>query len=217
MTGFQVVVDLDEAYTKQRVIASLSKIPDCTILSVHESFDTNIPVLYWQEYERIPWDLVIKSRDNAMVCANSFCIRKALIRKAQQSYMIQKFVAKRPESILKTSYPETFIVELDHPDYFDEFLNEIYEVEADLRDNEAKEDADKTLFIMKASLTNRGSGIFLFNSVEQLEDIITRIYDETSESDDSCLSLVREWIIQRYIGNPLLVIGGKKFHLRAYV
>jgi hypothetical protein len=28
--------------------------------------------------------------------------------------------------------------------------------------------------------------------------------------------MVREWIVQRYIDNPLL-LGGKKFHIRAYV
>ena len=59
-------------------------------------------------------------------------------------------------------------------------------------------------WILKPSAVNRGAGIRVFLVLEQLLEYIS------TDSD------VREWIVSRYVDRPLLV-GGRKFHIRAYV
>ncbi|RKP38578.1 tubulin-tyrosine ligase/Tubulin polyglutamylase, partial [Dimargaris cristalligena] len=153
--------------------------------------------------------------------ANAYCIRKGLIRKAQMAFQIHKYVAKHPQSILVYAVPPTFIFELDHLDYLDEALNENYEIEQALEQNEALREraADDPVgiqrFIMKPSLTARGAGIHIFDSREGFEHILSQYYSDDESDDDS--SQIREWVIQSYVDRPLLLNGGRKFHIRAYV
>ena len=62
------------------------------------------------------------------------------------------------------------------------------------------------VWILKPSMCNQGSGIHLFDSVDELQSIF-----ESNDYDD-----IREWVIQDYIADPLL-IDQRKFHIRAYV
>lgn len=59
-------------------------------------------------------------------------------------------------------------------------------------------------WILKPSVTNKGLDIVI---VQNFEDIL--------EATENCPDM-REWVLQRYISNPL-TIGGHKFHLRVYV
>ena len=61
-------------------------------------------------------------------------------------------------------------------------------------------------FILKPSMANQTRGIVVFDTIAALQ---TALQEEGAED-------VREWVIQRYIAAPLLV-GGRKFHLRAYL
>lgn len=80
---------------------------------------------------------------------------------------------------------------------------------------DAEEEAEKAagkrrspeVWILKPSLTNQGNGIELIRSVEELEEAVTQSGD------------VREWILQEYIANPLLLphCFNRKFHCRVYV
>ncbi|CAO3661084.1 unnamed protein product [Rhizopus stolonifer] len=142
--------------------------------------------------------------------ANAYCIRKGLIRKAQLAYNITKYVSKNPSSILKKAIPETWLFELDHVDYFEESMNEVFEVERDLQLGHS--------FIIKPSLANKAAGIKVFNTLDQLRDIFEQDESDSDSDDDDeeDVSQVREWVIQRYIDKPLLV-NQRKFHVRAYV
>jgi tubulin--tyrosine ligase len=54
-------------------------------------------VLYWLEYEDIDFDMLYrfsKESNKKHVLANSFCIRKGLLRKANFASFIQKYLTK---------------------------------------------------------------------------------------------------------------------------
>lgn len=61
--------------------------------------------------------------------ASSYCVRKGLIRKAHLAHNLAKWVAKHPGCHLSRAVPQTFILELDDPDYVDEALCDLPEVQ----------------------------------------------------------------------------------------
>lgn len=151
--------------------------------------------LQWDDYEDLDWTRVLSGK----MIASSYCHRKGLIRKAQLAVNVARWLAKRPESILKETIPQTLVLELNYPDELDEALiNDIYEISQMKEGEEA--------WILKPSLCNQGSGIEVFDSVQRLRDII----------DDPLNEDVKEWVIQKYIRQPFLV-DGRKFHFRVYV
>ncbi|CAF1264919.1 unnamed protein product [Rotaria sordida] len=177
-------------------------------------------ILYWLEYEDIDFDMLYrlaKESNNKKILANSYCIRKGLLRKANFALFVQKYLSKRPDSILRNHYPETHILDLSHPDYLDEALNEAFELRDILQEN-TKEDIEPIPFILKASILDKASELFIFYTQSQLEEFFTNKYDENDDDDDS-IANIREWIIQRYIKNPKLLstYQNRKFHLRVYV
>ncbi|CAF3595142.1 unnamed protein product [Rotaria sordida] len=177
-------------------------------------------ILYWLEYEDIDFDMLYrlaKESNNKKILANSYCIRKGLLRKANFALFVQKYLSKRPDSILRNHYPETHILDLSHPDYLDEALNEAFELRDILQEN-TKEDIEPIPFILKASILDKASELFIFYTQSQLEQFFTNKYDENDDDDDS-IANIREWIIQRYIKNPKLLstYQNRKFHLRVYV
>ncbi|KAI9253765.1 tubulin-tyrosine ligase family-domain-containing protein [Phascolomyces articulosus] len=225
----RALVHLDEPYTHNAVIKALQQsqlewdiVQDITEEnSEADLISESTPIaLQWLEYELINWSLLAAKEETTM--ANAYCIRKGLIRKAQFSYNVSKYLSKNPSSILKHAIPETWQFELDHIDYIDEALNEVFEVERDLKENEESEleDDKKHVFIIKPSMANKAAGIHVFDSLNQLcaifEEPESDTEDEEEDDDQEDLTQVREWVIQRYISNPLLV-NNRKFHVRAYV
>ncbi|KAI7859272.1 tubulin-tyrosine ligase family-domain-containing protein [Circinella umbellata] len=228
----RALVHLDEPYTRNAVVKALqhSKLEWDIIQDIPEDnseidlISATPPIaLQWLEYELINWSLLAAKEETTM--ANAYCIRKGLIRKAQFSYNVSKYLSKNPESILKQAIPETWQFELDHIDYIDEALNEVFEVERDLKENEDKSEEEmKHVFIIKPSMANKAAGIHVFDSLDQLCSIFEEPESDDEEEDDELyvnedqedLTQVREWVIQRYISNPLLV-NNRKFHIRAYV
>eukprot|EP00596_Hydrurales_sp_CCMP1899_P010538 CAMPEP_0119046506 /NCGR_PEP_ID=MMETSP1177-20130426/47095_1 /TAXON_ID=2985 /ORGANISM="Ochromonas sp, Strain CCMP1899" /LENGTH=327 /DNA_ID=CAMNT_0007019755 /DNA_START=514 /DNA_END=1497 /DNA_ORIENTATION=- len=69
---------------------------------------------------------------------------------------------------------------------------------------QSMESSDCKHWILKSSVTNKGADIVIVKNWGGL-------LDSLNESPD-----IREWVLQKYISNPLL-LGGHKFHLRVYV
>ena len=119
-------------------------------------------------------------------------------------------MAKHPESVLTRAVPATYAFSLAHADELDElWADELYELGV------ALDGADERWFILKAAMADRGQGIRLFSSREQLEDIVAEFEalddtdDEEAEdaSDDSAahglgsrtgvsLSSLRDFVVQ---------------------
>lgn len=116
---------------------------------------------------------------------------------------------------------------LAYADELDELLqDDLYDVA------ESFEKSDQSWWLIKPALADKGMGIRLFHSREELEAIVEafELEDEDEDEDDGGdgdgtavnMSQMREWIVQEYESRPLLLslASGelaRKFHLRVYV
>ena len=134
-------------------------------------------------------------------------------------------VAKHPNSVLTSSFPETCDFELDFAEFLDEALLEAYEVRQSLTENEGREPSERAWWILKPGMSDRGQGIRLFSTMEELTEIFES-FEEDSDADEEdegeggdtsvVTSQLRHFVTQKYVHPPLLV-GNRKFHIRAYV
>mmetsp|Transcript_2633 Transcript_2633/g.7837 ORF Transcript_2633/g.7837 Transcript_2633/m.7837 type:complete len:443 (-) Transcript_2633:1024-2352(-) len=190
-------VDLDDPYLRLLVTEALSRRPAWRVtneLGRDEEITSGASCsdLHWGEYERFDWGRVHQGGQ----AASSYCMRKGLCRKAHLAHNLKKWGAKHPEGHIAAAVPETFILSVDDVEYIDEALSDLPEVR-DMEPGSAQ-------WIAKPSVTNQGLGIAVIDSCAGLRAAL--------EAQPE----LREWVVQRYIRDPLL-IGDRKFHLRAYV
>jgi tubulin---tyrosine ligase len=201
--ALKVCIDYDDPVLADLILNSLSS----TIPNTIQSPATEAS-LQWSSYEQLDFDAILKNPQSTL--CNTYIFRKALIRKHFLANTIHTWLSKHPDSILKVHTPKTYLLECDYADYLDEALNEAFE----LRD--ALEAAEQW-FILKPSMTDRGQGIRLFSTREELEEIFEEFEEDNEEEVDVVASQVRHFVVQEYIEQPLLFDGGKKFHVRVYV
>ncbi|KAM0754721.1 TTL-domain-containing protein [Meredithblackwellia eburnea MCA 4105] len=194
---------------------------------IYKTQSNQQPDLIWSDYDLIEWD---KLSSNSL--ANSYLIRKALIRKNHLSHTLSVFISKNPHSSLAKSNLQTFNFSLSFPDELDELLqDDLYQLDESFQDL----DQDKW-WILKPAMADKGQGIRLFNTREALERIFEEFEIDSDEEDDDeeasqsltddtrvNASQMREWVIQEYVSSPLLLSSPtaseppRKFHLRVYV
>ncbi|KAK6203521.1 tubulin-tyrosine ligase family-domain-containing protein [Scheffersomyces amazonensis] len=198
---------------------------DPTILS-KISTHSHLKVFHYGEYEDLNIDLIQSHPQQYFI--PSYIYRKALIRKHYLHNTIHHFVTKNPNSILKKSFPDTYALEVDYAEFLDDSLDDAYE----LRDEINKGDK---VWILKPSMSDKGQGIRLFRTIDQLQEIFNSFEEEEEEDDDEdeeevdqvdkddnngiILSQLRHFVVQEYKSSPLLLPNyeEKKFHLRIYV
>lgn len=194
------------------------------------------PILQITPYEAIDWDYVATHPDTCLV--NSYMLRKALIRKHYLSATVDHWVAKRPESVLKTHVKRSEAFELDYAEFLDDALVEAFDLRASLERNVAREQGHETeWWILKPSMSDRGQGIRLFSTMEELQGIFDEWEEELSDDEEDedrdadgdegnggdekhgiTTSHLRHFVAQPYVHQPLLLPGdGRKFHIRTYV
>ncbi|EGV60160.1 putative tubulin--tyrosine ligase pby1 [Yamadazyma tenuis] len=177
-----------------------------------------IKVFHYAEYEDLDLDLIEAFPQNYYICSNIY--RKGLIRKNYLSNMIHQYSVKNPKSILASSYPVTYQFELDYAEFLDDALDESYELREEVNSN-------NKYWILKPSMSDKGQGIRLFKTIDQLQEIFNSFEegedsDVEEEDDDNngiITSQLRQFIVQEYQQNPLLLpeYDNKKFHFRVYV
>ena len=165
--------------------------------------------------------------------ANSYIIRKALIRKHYLHNTITSWWSKHPhDTNLKGHVPLTVAFEVDYAEFLDEALAECWE----LHESFAKE--EREWWVLKPGMSDQGQGVRLFSSEEDLRAIFEEWEAEETdrEKEDepetppaiigqdvigagTMTSQLRHFIAQRYVHTPLLCEehGNRKFHVRSYV
>ena len=159
-----------------------------------------------------------------------------MIRKHHLSLTARHHVAKHPGSILASAFPTTCDFELDFAEFLDDALLEEYELTESLAANEAKPPSERTWWILKPGMSDRAQGIRLFSTTAELAEIFESFEgdsegegdgdDDDGDGDERhrgshhhtsvVTSQLRHFVAQKYVHPPLLV-GNRKFHIRAYV
>jgi hypothetical protein len=174
------------------------------------------------EYERVPFDQITPL---SALRTSSYQIRKGLSRKAQLHHYTSLYIAKNPSTALKQAMPESVIIETWAAFEEDSVVTLGDGQKLTLGDNIQMTAVDKLkecaaaayqmmdldevagrqeTYILKPSTSNKGEGIILVYCFEQV----------VAHLEENCDD--REWVLQRYLANPML-LGGRKFHIRAYV
>ncbi|ATY66926.1 5 3 -nucleotidase [Cordyceps militaris] len=190
-------------------------------------------------YEALDFDHAAAHPQSYLV--NSYMIRKALIRKHYLSTTVEHCVAKRPDSVLATHVKRTDAFEVDYAEFLDDALVEAFDLRESLARNDALGEAgdasppqDRAWWILKPGMSDRGQGIRLFSTMDELQAIFDGWEEDQPGTDDEeedeqvpqssgnkdgiTTSHLRHFVAQPYIHPPLLLrAGGHKFHIRTYV
>lgn len=169
-------------------------------------------VFHYGDYEQIDVDQLFSS---SHYYANAYIYRKALIRKHFLSHTIHSYVVKRPESVLKRAYLESFNIEIDYAEFLDDALDENWELRQEL-------EQETKWWILKPSMADKGQGIRIFKTIDDLQAIFDSFEEEETEDEESTRvvsSQLRNFIVQEYLPNPLLLprMDNRKFHIRCYI
>lgn len=191
-------------------------------------------------YETLDFELASSNPESYFI--NSYMIRKALIRKHFLTSTIDHWVAKNPTSVLRQHVKRSEAFEVDYAEFLDDALIEAFDLRESLDRNEAlnevpnSEPGEREWWILKPGMSDRGQGIRLFSTMEELQDIFDKWEEERPDSDDEddgeeedsgrqdaraggdyiTTSHLRHFVAQPYIHPPLLV-DNHKFHIRTYV
>ncbi|PWZ00347.1 TTL-domain-containing protein [Testicularia cyperi] len=205
--------------------------------------------LYLADYDLLPFEHLLpsslehndKGKGKQPQCS-SYVIRKALIRKHYLASALHSYAVKtggRAE-IYTSCTPRTWHLEIQFADELEELLmDDLYDLGEVLEANgtarqEARHD-DVRWFILKPGMADRGNGIRIFSTLEQLEEIFREFEPDSDDDDDGddeneedaergnnvaidsarqayagkdtsiMASQLRHFVIQEYVQSPLLV------------
>lgn len=218
---------VNSEYTREIVKEAIDRRPWCVAVKkryldlVEQGVEKGsaLTTLQVSDFENINWELVMSRGQRA----SSYLVRKGLSRKAQLALQIRRYSTKRSNTILKECVPHTIILEtwgafdemrvdnfgsgatFDVSDMPFRDRLEICLVDAkEVIESKIKEEGWR--WILKPSVTNKGADIAICDSWAQVLDALEE------------MEMQREWVIQRYVENPMLVLkAGHKFHLRVYI
>ncbi|KXG48969.1 Survival protein SurE-like phosphatase/nucleotidase [Penicillium griseofulvum] len=230
------LVDCDNSYVQEMVDRALTRrlgSASKRVSSLSELPDSSAPLFQYREYERLDFDHIMSRPSTSL--SSAYIIRKALIRKHYLSNTVANWISKHPDSILRHHFKPAFDFELDYAEFLDDALLEAYELNESLAKNEERPDSEKEWWILKPGMSDRGQGIRIFNSEDQLREIFEEWEEdsddesgsENADDDNAGASLdtgivtsqLRHFLAQPYIDPPLLLpsSSNRKFHIRTYV
>ena len=240
-------VDYEDLYVQPLLLSALkSRLPPELLVLIKSQSEIPTPptkFLQWLQYESIDFDHVMQHATTSL--ANCYIIRKALIRKHYLSSTVNHWITKRPDSLLAKHVKPSVEFEVDYAEFLDDALVEAWELkESWERNANLSENEEKEWWILKPGMSDRGQGIRLFSSEEELAAIFEEWDPPESEDDESeddqvngrrngeseqssnsngiMTSHLRHFVAQPYIHPPLLLShphpsANRKFHIRTYI
>ncbi|KAF1842195.1 tubulin-tyrosine ligase family protein [Cucurbitaria berberidis CBS 394.84] len=237
------LINYEDLYVQPLILAALEKrLPSATFELISSLTQLPSPasrLLQFVQYESIDFDHLMEHSSTSL--ANAYIIRKALIRKHYLSTTIANWITKYPDSALKKHVKPSVEFEVDYADFLDDALVEAWELKESWAKNETTEEPSKReWWILKPGMSDRGQGIRLFSTEEELTDIFEEwdpeSDDEEEEGDETnarsddgnirareakeekeegngiITSQLRHFIAQPYIHPPLLLSPPKSIN-----
>lgn len=237
------LVQYEDAYIQPLILAALKAcLPSASYRLIESISAESGPLLQFRSYETMDFE---RAFENSDCLINAYVIRKALIRKHYLGTTIANWVVKHPDSLLKKHFKPAVDFELDYAEFLDDALVEAFELRQSFEKNADLEARDREWWILKPGMSDRGQGIRLFSTEEELQSIFEEweadepsddedegaqdatceavagldISGKTTNSDYIITSQLRHFIAQPYIHPPLLLPSSenRKFHIRTYV
>lgn len=170
----------DAPLSESLVRRSLSRLyPDSLDFVSKPECRTDELLLQWSTYDVIDHEITLLNPSSAL--SSSYIIRKALIRKHFLHRCIHSYITKYPNSILSSSVPRTWDLEISFADELDElWADELWDLSEELDSNSTGK-----WWILKPGMADRGMGIRLFNSKESLQDIFESFEGDSDAEGDS--------------------------------
>jgi len=199
------MVSISSRYARVLFLRALSRRPQWTLVPRARVAEATLQLA---EYERIDFDAVFGPRQTRASC---ICIRKGLTRKACLAQVVEQHIRKHPASLLRGCVPETVVISTWDAFSGTGWLSKQFGVfDPSLALNECLSEAyavldDKTRWVLKPSIASKGAEVHVIRTASALKQAVSAWPD------------VREWVLQRYVPNLLLLDGGRKFHLRVFV
>ncbi|KAI7147758.1 hypothetical protein KC324_g15701, partial [Hortaea werneckii] len=194
----KIYIDLDyeDPYVQPLILSALkSRLPSELLVFVQNEENKETPptlpdgnpkLLQWRQYESIDFDRLLDQPSTTL--ANSYVIRKALMRKHYLSTTIAHWITKNPDSVLTRHVKPSVEFEVDFAEFLDEALLEAFELHESWARNAGKPPHEREWWILKPGMSDRGQGIRLFSSEEELQGIFEEwdppSDDEEEEDDD---------------------------------
>lgn len=186
-----VLLDYEDTYVQPLLEAGLkARLPAELLVLVRSTSDIPSPnskLLQWRQYEALDFDHTLSHPSTSL--ANSYIIRKALIRKHYLSTTVRYWLAKHPESALRRHIKPGVDFEVDYAEFLDDALVEAWELKESWGRNErlghhqAGEEG-REWWILKPGMSERGQGIRLFSTEAELQAIFDEWGDPKSDDED---------------------------------
>lgn len=179
MEAFTALVTWPSAPLTDRLVRRALSLLDPTPVIVETLPESPKNLLQWSTYDVIDHDLTHLSPAGSHVLSSSYTIRKALIRKHYLSRCLQNYLTKHGDSSLRHAVPQTWDIELSFADELDEmWSDDIYDLGQELDDN------DKKWWILKPGMADRGMGIRLFHTKDDLTHIFEGFEPDSDEEEE---------------------------------
>ncbi|KAK0824853.1 hypothetical protein LTR73_007406 [Friedmanniomyces endolithicus] len=177
-------IDYGDTYLQPLLLAALTaRLPPDLLVFLTPSSPAPPPdskYLQWRQYEDIDFERLLAKPRTCL--ANSYVIRKALIRKHYLADVVAHWVAKWPGSVLERCVKGGVEFEVDYAEFLDEALVEGWELKESWARNEGLEGREREWWILKPGMSERGEGVRLFSSEEELRAIFEE-WDPLSDDD----------------------------------
>ncbi|KAK5135257.1 hypothetical protein LTR08_005507 [Meristemomyces frigidus] len=182
-------VDYEDTYMQPLILAALkSRLPPDLLVLLDRTSPAPPPgsnYLQWRQYESLDFDDLLAHPRTTL--ANSYVIRKALIRKHYLSATVAHWLSKHPGSLLARHVKQGVEFEVDYAEFLDEALVEAFELRESWGRNEGVgEGGGREWWILKAGMGERGQGVRLFSSEEELGAIFEEWDPVSSDEEDEC-------------------------------
>ncbi|EPS44325.1 hypothetical protein H072_1683 [Dactylellina haptotyla CBS 200.50] len=174
----------DKDYVQPLIESALEKhIPFLNL--IHSASDLPPPTtntITWAAYESLDFPTLLTHPSTQLF--NAYVIRKALIRKHYLLNTIENYTKKNPNCLLNSAAPVSVSFEVDYAEFLDEALLEAYELSESMTENETKSVSERQWWILKPGMSDRGVGIRLFSSMEQLQEIFDAFEEDEDDEDE---------------------------------
>lgn len=178
------LVDYSDPYVQPLLLSALrSRLSSDSYQFIESLSDYPLgggPLLQIRQYESIVFEFAL---EEPRCLVNAYIIRKALIRKHYLSTTVANWVTKHPGSALKRHVRPAVDFELDYAEFLDEALVEAYELRESFERNEGKEASAREWWILKPGMSDRGQGIRLFSTEQELTAIFEEWEADQPDSD----------------------------------